>query len=144
MIKFRQKSFASVAKYGKQGLDWVKKNPGVPLSVASLGLLIRNTRVNDRARHDDSGYKVKQLESMNRLTSRLDKMSGSLEATRGSLDATRGSLENINNTMSSHLNTLKNATVVPAKRKKTSFRRANTTDTNSTNLWGRIKKGLSF
>ena len=138
MIKFRQKAYADVRGYGKQAIGWVKKNPGVPLSVASLGLLVRNTRVNDKARHEESGYKEKQLKALSNLTNRLDKMTGSLEATRGSLDS-------MNSAMASHMEAMKNLTPnTDSPKKRINYRRGSETKTTPRpSLWSRLTGRIS-
>lgn len=142
MIKFRQKAFADIRGYGKQTINWVKKNPGVPLSLASLGLLVRNTRVNDRARNEDSGYKERQLKAMTNLTTRLDRMTGSL-------DATRGSLESMNSTMANHMETIKNLTPTSPStslpKSRVSYRKKDngTKSSSRSSLWSRLTGRLS-
>ena len=50
---------------------WIKKNPGIPISIASLGVASANYATN-RGRHlRDKEYQEKQLQAMDKLTTNI-------------------------------------------------------------------------
>jgi hypothetical protein len=76
MARFKLKAYSTQVT---KGLKYLKENPALPLSVASLGLMVHNTRVNTKSRQQDMNYRTKQLDAMNGLTNRLDLASGAIE-----------------------------------------------------------------
>lgn len=74
-IKFRYKNYADAAEATsaiKKGWNYLKKNPALPISGASLGLMMHNTYISSQDRKQNMNYRTKQLDAMNNLTGALN------------------------------------------------------------------------
>lgn len=99
MASFRLRSYSAIAEKGKQTLQFLKKNPALPLSAASLGLVAHNTIVNTKARKQDMSYRTKQLEAMNKLTDKLNNVSSAVQNNTASLVNVGSTLNKTNDTL---------------------------------------------
>lgn len=72
MIKFREKSYSKIS-------TWIKENPGLPISLASLGLASANTITNRKKLEESRIYQEEQLKAMKNLTRSLNKVDSSIK-----------------------------------------------------------------
>lgn len=78
---------ASKFKKGKDFLTWVKKNPTVPLSTATLGVSLANLSTNSERRKDAEKQNKEQIKAMNKLSESMSRVSSSFDEAekRGSI-----------------------------------------------------------
>lgn len=72
MIKFREKSYSKIS-------TWIKENPGLPISLASLGLAAANIITNRKKLEESRIYQEEQLKTMKNLTRSLNKVDSSIK-----------------------------------------------------------------
>ena len=72
MIKFREKSYSKIS-------TWIKENPGLPISLASLGLAAASTITNRKKLEESRIYQEEQLKAMKNLTRSLNKVDSSIK-----------------------------------------------------------------
>lgn len=72
MIKFREKSYSKIS-------TWIKENPGLPISLVSLGLAAANTITNRKKLEESRIYQEEQLKAMKNLTRSLNKVDSSIK-----------------------------------------------------------------
>jgi hypothetical protein len=66
-------------KKGNEFLRWVKKNPTVPLSAATLGVSLANLSTNAERRRDAEKQNREQIKAMNKLSDSMSKVSASFD-----------------------------------------------------------------
>jgi signal transduction protein with GAF and PtsI domain len=88
MIKYRQKIYAaapagilgSAKATGGKAVKWVKENPALALSGASLGVATGNFAINARRHGEAKKYQKQQLQAMDRLTKALGGVENSMRS----------------------------------------------------------------
>ena len=90
-IHFREKAI--------QGADYIKKNPALALSAASLALMAHNTYMSGKDRKSNREYRQQQLDITNALTGQLRNTSRAINNASNSISTASDSIAGVGRTM---------------------------------------------